>query len=244
MSAVANDDVSSNQVDDVASVVDSSYSISEMIDAVAIDDAAYEIETATGAEISIDDASLTNFFGVTPIDIEKAKVRALSRQLTRSQDENRQLQSMLKKAQIDLERQIQQTLQLQKRHTKNRGEDAIEQPVSSPCNEVQKLKADLASTNKDLAEELETTKKREAKMLRLQEQLDSLKQQREQQEIGDEKQSDIFIKNLKKQRSELLIVMKKQTKLIEILKQQRAHVEAAALLNILEKDLMKVVNSR
>ena len=225
MSADANDDNSCNPVN-VASAVDSSNVISAIIDAVTIHDAE------------------TTEIDVPPIEIEKSKVRALNRQLSRSQDENRQLQSLLKQAQADLERQIQQTLQLQKRQTKMCIRDAIDRPIPVLCEEVQKLKVDVASAHKYLADELETAKNREAKLLQLQEQVISLKQQREQQEIRDEKQSDMFIKNLMKQRNELLVVIKKQTNVIDILKQQRAHAEAAVLLDMAENDFLKVVNSR
>ena len=236
MSADANDDNSFNPVN-VASAVDSSNVIRAMIAAVTIDDA----ETT---EIAIDEATFNNYVDVTPIEIEKSKVHALNRQLSRSQDENRQLQSLLKQAQADLERQIKQTLQLQKRQTKMCIRDAIDRPIPVLCEEVQKLKVDVASAHKYLADELETAKNREAKLLQLQEQVISLKQQREQQEIRDEKQSDMFIKNLMKQRNELLVVIKKQTNVIDILKQQRAHAEAAVLLDMAENDFLKVVNSR
>ena len=237
MSADANDDNSFNPVN-VASAVDSPNVIRAMIAAVTIDDA----ETT---EIAIDEATFNHYVDVTPIEIEKSKVHALIRQLSRSQDENRQLQSLLKQAQADLERQIQQTLQLQKRQTKMCIiRDAIDRPIPVLCEEVQKLKVDVASAHKYLADELETAKNREAKLLQLQEQVISLKQQREQKEIRDEKQSDIFIKNLMKQRNELLVVIKKQTNVIDILKQQRAHAEAAVLLDMAENDFLKVVNSR
>jgi hypothetical protein len=236
MSADANDDTSFNPVN-VASAVDSSNVIRAMIAVVTIDDA----ETT---EIAIDEATFNHYVDVTPIEIEKSKVHALNRQLSRSQDENRQLQSLVKQAQADLERQIQQTLQLQKRQTKMCIRDAIDRPVPVLCEEVQKLKVDVASAHKYLADELETAKNREAKLLQLQEQVISLKQQREQQEIRDEKQSDMFIKNLMKQRNELLVVIKKQTNVIDILKQQRAHAEAAVLLDMAENDFLKVVNSR
>jgi hypothetical protein len=54
----------------------------------------------------------------------------------------------------------------------------------------------------------------------------------------------MFIKNLMKQRNELLVVIKKQTNVIDILKQQRARAEAAVLLDMAENDFLKVVNSR
>ena len=58
--------------------------------------------------------------------------------------------------------------------------------------------------------------------------------------VANEKQ--VLIQNLQKQRSELFVVIKKQMKLIDILKQQRAHVEATALLNIKERDFLKEVS--
>ena len=235
MSADANDN-SFNPVN-VASAVDSPNVTKAMIAVDTIDDA----ETT---EIAIDEAMCNHYVDVTPIEIEKSKVHALNRKLSRSQDENRRLQSLLKQAQADLERQIQQTLQLQKRKTKMCIRDAMDRPVPALCEEVQKLKVDVASAHKYLADELETAKNRETKLLQLQEQVNSLKQQREQQEIRDEKQIDMFIKNLMKQRNELLVVIKKQTNVIDILKQQRAHAEAVVLLDMAEKDFMKVVNSR
>jgi hypothetical protein len=211
--------------------VDSSNKISAFVGDVAIN----AVES-----LAIDCASFTKSVDVTPVDIERAKVRALSQQLSRSHKENQTLKILLEKAQADFERQIQQTHHLQKVQSKILRDAA--NPVSSgPCVEVHKLNAELASTQKDLVEEIEMSKKREAKMIRLQEQLDSLKKQSEEQTASIENQSSTLIKNLKSQRSELLVVIRKQTKLIDILKQQRSHVETAALLNMAEKDFMKVI---
>jgi hypothetical protein len=229
MSAPADNDIILNQVD-CAPVVDSSNKISAFVGDVAID----VVES-----LAIDCASFTKSVDVSPVDVERAKVRALSQQLSRSHKENHALKILLEKAQTDFDRQIQQTHHLQKMQTKIL-RDAVK-PVSGPCDEVRQLNAELASTQKDLAEEIETSKKREARMMRLQEQLDSLKKQGEEQTTSIESQSATLIKNLKSQRSELLVVIRNQTKLIDILKQQRSHVESAALLNILEKDFIKVV---
>ena len=81
-------------------------------------------------------------------------------------------------------------------------------------------------------------------MSHLQEQLDSLKQRRIHEEISEEKKNDVVIKHLKKQRSELFAVIHKQVKLIDVLRQQRSHVEAATLLSITENDFLKVVGNR
>ena len=53
-----------------------------------------------------------------------------------------------------------------------------------------------------------------------------------------------LIKNLEHQRTELLFVVKKQMKLIDIHKQQRAHIDAATLLDIAEKDFLKEIRRR
>ncbi|KAL3809708.1 hypothetical protein ACHAXA_009402 [Cyclostephanos tholiformis] len=236
MSAPADSDFLLNPVD-VASVVDSSSTISTIIGVVTTDDdddAASKVES-----LAIDSASFANSVDVAPIDIEKAKVQALSQQLSRSYKENQSLKILLEKAQADFRRQIQQTHHLQKMQSKILRDAA--NPVSDPCDEVEKLNAELACTQKELAEEIEMSKKREARMMRLQEQLDSLKKQGEEQTTSIENQSALLIKNLKSQRNELLVVLRKQTKLIDILKQQRSHVEAAALLGMVEKDFMKVV---
>mmetsp|Transcript_6215 Transcript_6215/g.13527 ORF Transcript_6215/g.13527 Transcript_6215/m.13527 type:complete len:209 (-) Transcript_6215:989-1615(-) len=186
----------------------------------------------------------------TPLQIEKAKVQAFNRQLSRSLDEKRQLQIMLKQTQADLEKQIQKTLRLQKIQAKS-CMDAMEKQAPAPCAEKQELKNELASTQKDLADEISKSQRREARLQKIQDQcndykdqLDSLKQQQHEQEEGADDKSSMkkWIKNLEHQRSELLLVVKKQMKLIDILKQQRAHVEAAALLNITERDFMKEVN--
>ena len=191
---------------------------------------------------AINDARHTSTSSVsinaTPLQIEQAKVAALNRQLSRSLEERNKLQCMLQTTQTDLEKQMQETLRLQKVHAKQSLKDAMGKQVVDPCNDnVKELKAELASTQKELADEISLSKKREMRIRKLQdqckaykEQLDSLKvQQNGQDEGGINKQrSEKVIKNLGQQRDELLTVVKKQMKLIDILKKQRVHVEAAA----------------
>ena len=190
--------------------------------------------------LAVDNASLL------PIDLERVKVRTLERRLARCQDEIEQLKSMLKQTQADLERQIQQTILIQKKQLiRTRITDLNEEPVVPvQCDDIQALKDELALIHKDFADELELSKKREEKMSHLQEQLDSLKQRRIHEEISEEKKNDVVIKHLKKQRSELFAVIHKQVKLIDVLRQQRSHVEAATLLSITENDFLKVVGNR
>lgn len=224
---------------------DTASAISRTLNALAVDNAftTTEIPVALAGDEA---TALAVDASLLPIDLERVKVRTLQRRLARCQDEIRQLQSMLKQTQADLERQIQQTILIQKKQLiRTRITDLNEEPVVPvPCDDIQALKDELALTQKNFADELEMSKKREAKILHLQEQLDSLKQRRIHEEISEEKKNDVMIKNLKKQRSELFAVIHKQVKLIDVLRQQRSHVEAATLLSITENDFLKVVGNR
>ena len=62
---------------------------------------------------------------------------------------------------------------------------------------------------------------------------------------GGKKENDKLvsqIKSLERQRSELLTAFKKQMKLIEVLKKQKVHVEAAKLLSFTEEEFVKVLD--
>ena len=164
----------------------------------------------------------------TPLQIERAKVAALTKQLSRSLDEKKQLQAILKRTQENLETSQNKTLQLQRAQIKSVKVASQKQQVSvGHRDEVNNLKAELASTQKDLADEIEASKKRELRVQRLHEQLVASKHSKQEGGV-DNHEHDMKIKTLVKQRDELLLVVKKQMKLIEVLRQQRLHVESAA----------------
>ena len=163
----------------------------------------------------------------TPLQVEKAKSAALVKQLSRSLEDKKQLQDILKRTQKDLEMSQQKTLQLQRAQIKSVKASQKQQVPDGHSDEVNNLKAELASTQKELVNEIESSKKRELRVQRLQEQLVASKHSK-QEGGGDKHEHDMKIKTLEKQRDELLLVVKKQMKLIEVLRQQRLHVESAA----------------
>jgi len=128
------------------------------------------------------------------------------------------------------------TLQLQRAQLKSVKVASQKQQVSvGHSDEVNNLKAELASTQKELADEIESSKKRELRVQRLQEQLVASKKYQSEQGGGvDKHEHNMKIKTLVKQREELLLVVRRQMKLIEVLRQQRLHVETAA-----QKDFVK-----
>ena len=196
---------------------------------------------------AIDDVEFASSIDATPLQIEKAKVQTLKKQLVRTLDEKRQIQRVLKDRENDLEKQMQMTLRLQKSHAKKCREDAMaKQVVPAASEDVQELKNELASTQKDLADEIAASKKREARLQRLLKEQHERHLQQAQKGGDDDEKRDLerLIKSLEKQRSELLVVVKRQMKMIDVLKQQRAHVEAVALLNITEKEFTKEVTRR
>ena len=138
--------------------------------------------------------------------------------------------------------------------------DGVMRSEDAKDKEIQELKTELSMTQRDLAKEVSMSKQREIRLQRALEkcekyeiELEELSQHRPQQQYcgemvsGDLNKStnakdcqyQYLIKNLEHQRSELLVVVKKQMKLIDILKQQRVHAQAATLLNMIEKDFMK-----
>ena len=52
----------------------------------------------------------------------------------------------------------------------------------------------------------------------------------------------VDIKRLERQRSDLIAGFKKQTRLIGVLKKQRAHMEAAKLLSFTEEEFTKALD--
>lgn len=183
---------------------------------------------------------------ISNLQREKAKVKALVNQLEKSLNENQQLQDKLSQTQMELEKQMLETLRIKKSQLKRRGDQSIDAGKMLLHNEnmeVENLTKDLETSQLQLAKEMSVSTRREERLQRVVEKCEKYEKELETLRSKDERCDQSFIKNLEHQRSELLGVVKRQMKLIEILKQQRVHAQAATMLNIIEKDFMRVGSS-
>lgn len=181
----------------------------------------------------------------TPLQIERAKNLALQEQLEQCISEKEKLRCLLKQTHADHDKHLLQTKRLQKIQANKLSTLKKEETKKKDDDEAdvkKHLELTLASCQKDFANEVATSK-------RLREQCKILRAQRQKEEsvnVVDQKEGDHdkVARRLTSQRDELLLLVKKQMQLIELLKQQRVHVEAASLLRITEKEFLKEVKCR
>ena len=178
----------------------------------------------------------------TPLQIERAKNATLQDQLKQCISEKEKLQHLLKQTQADHETHLLQTKRLQKIQANKLSKlnDTKGEIKEKDDVDVKKhLELTLASCQNDFVNEIATSK-------RLREQCKILRQQKEESVNVEQKEgdNDKVARRLTSQRDELLLLVKKQMQLIELLKQQRVHVEAASLLRITEKEFLKEVKCR
>ncbi len=175
----------------------------------------------------------------TPLQIEKARNAALTKQLERYQQENLRIVALLKKTQHNLQKQTEQNLTLQRQHSET--ERAREKHALAASrvekNEMHHLREELLTAQRDLTKQLSLSKQREEDHHK---HVERLKQQ------NNEKSNDESLKSMERRantleqgQSELLELAKKQAKMIEILKEQRNHAQAASLLGITEQTFLK-----
>jgi hypothetical protein len=74
----------------------------------------------------------------------------------------------------------------------------------------------------------------------------ALRQGQEVKDVAKSKHSQALadVKRLERQKGELLTVLKKQARLIDVLRRQRAQLEAAQLLSFTEEEFMKTLDVR
>ena len=181
----------------------------------------------------------------SPLQIAKAKTAALASQVQRYKEENARLTSLLRKTQLDLEKQTKEMMDMQKasiEREKNREKQAIV-TAKVEREKVHNLREELLTAQRDLTKQISLSK---TQQIEHEKQLDRMRLQLEQQK--DQSNTGYAWKSMERRnndlercKSELLLLGKKQMKLIEILKEQRNHERAAILLDIRDKTFLKEV---
>ncbi|XP_039987180.1 testis-expressed protein 9 isoform X2 [Xiphias gladius] len=194
------------------------------------------------------------------IRVLKAKLRIMQEELDqlsceyyKKDDENAKLSAKIKEIEEDRTR-LQKTISIQQ--TQIEKHRALAEESAKKCDGLQlqvsglhKEIENLNRSNKQAAAIHSTAEVRLNRALeeveRLKTQLNKMKQMNKDK-ISEEHQSkeNLLAENkmLKKQKAELVVGFKKQLKLIDILKKQKMHFEAAKLLSFTEDEFMKALD--
>ncbi|XP_046696562.1 LOW QUALITY PROTEIN: testis-expressed protein 9 [Silurus meridionalis] len=248
-----------NVVDDVAVVEDfTDFSLAKTISKIedgVNDDATGEqleddVMPSTGVEMG---AEVQIRFLKAKLRVVQEELNRLSHECNKKDEENGVLSSKLKEVEEDRVRlqrmsSLQQT-QLEKHRAlaedANRNCDSLRQQVTALQKEVEGIKraqkqasSSHNATEVRLNRALEEAERSKAELVKLkQSSKDSVNQ--EQQRIEALQAEN---KRLEKQKDELITGFKKQLKLIDILKRQKIHFEAARMMSFTEEEFMKALD--
>ena len=168
------------------------------------------------------------------------QVNDLQRQLKTEREENK---NMKKRIQI---------LELENKKSGRRNSDAPPPAeASAQAQELDILRKDLQTAERIAKQGDANAKAKDTQLKRATETISRLKQQiadllQSAQHEGKDDRSKLDvaeqrIKLLEKQRGDLVAAFKKQMKLIDVLKRQKVHIEAARLLSFVEEDFLKTI---
>ncbi|XP_063045144.1 testis-expressed protein 9 [Engraulis encrasicolus] len=190
----------------------------------------------------------------------KAKLRVMTEELeilsfecNKKDDENNTLSSKLKQAEEDRNR-LQKTTNIQQSQIEkhkamaeeaNRRCDGLRNQVTSLQKEIDGLKrAEKQAANNHGATEVRLNRALE-EAEKYKTQLSKIKQTMKDTSHHDHQRMETLQaenKKLEKQKTELIVAFKKQIKLIDILKRQKMHFEAAKMLSFTEEEFMKALD--
>ncbi|XP_067342172.1 testis-expressed protein 9 isoform X2 [Channa argus] len=190
----------------------------------------------------------------------KAKLRIMQEELdqlscefNKKDDENAKLRAKIKEFEED-RAQLQKTMSIQQ--TQIEKHKALAEESDKKCGglqlQVSGLNKEIENLNRSQKQAAAIHSSVEVRLNRALEEVERLKtqlnktQQINKDKISEEHQSKEKLlaenKVLKKQKAELIVGFKKQLKLIDILKRQKMHFEAAKLLSFTEDEFMKALD--
>ncbi|KAM9765781.1 testis-expressed protein 9 isoform 2-T4 [Menidia menidia] len=194
------------------------------------------------------------------IRVLKAKLRIMQEELDqlsceyyKRDDENTKLNAKIKELEEDRAK-LQKTISIQQ--TQMDKHKALAEESAKKCDGLQQqvaaLHKEIENLNRSQKQAAAVHSTVEIRLNRALEEVERLKTQLNKKEqmnkdkISEEHQSkeNILAENrmLKKQKAELIVGFKKQLKLIDILKRQKMHFEAAKLLSFTEEEFMKALD--
>jgi hypothetical protein len=194
---------------------------------------------------------------------QKAKIRMLTQQA----EESKSIRKKLMDQTADLQRQLKFEREEKKKFVKriqlletdNRRQNNMKATSSKNEPDVNLMEQDIALLKKDLATAERIAKSadgdkkaRDLQLKRASETINKLKAQlttaqaaSKDTSVTDQDRMEALEsrnKVLEKQRNDLVEAFKKQMKLIDVLKRQKVHIEAARLLNFTETEFMKTLD--
>jgi len=190
----------------------------------------------------------------------KAKLRVMQEEMDRVSNENSELVGKIKSSEMKIKEITDEKLQAQKTKTNLNNQvekwktlyEESKQKTSESDQEISQLKKEIDSLKRErkqmsinmntlevrLNRALEETEKNKAALQKAKESTKDMSEQerkRAEQVMAENKR-------LERQKSELMNAFKKQMKLIDILRRQKMHIEAAKMLQFTEEEFVKALD--